>query len=376
MKKIYITSLHMRHGGVEMAITLLANALDKMGYRVEILCTYHLGEPVYRLNEGVQIKYLTDVHPNREEFKAAVKSKNPIKILKEAVYSLQVLWLKRRSLIKEFKKIESGTIISTRNEHSVLLSHYGKPGVKKIAQLHHDHKFDKNLMRDFKKNYGDIDYFVLLTDLLKEEIEQMLQENLHTKCVAIPNFLDQNIEQPHLKRERQVITVGRLHSVKGFDRLIQMWREVDFSEPTVLKIVGDGEEREYLERLIKEYHLENKILMTGPLEHDQVMKEMKKSLCYVMTSYSEAFPFVLIEAMEQGLPAVAFDVRVGPRTIIENGKSGFLIPECEPQHFLEKVKLLVEDTVVRQQMSDAAVCRSEDFTETKVIQKWISILEA
>ena len=45
MEKIYITSLHLMHGGVEMAISLLGNALVKRGYDVEILCTYNLGEP-------------------------------------------------------------------------------------------------------------------------------------------------------------------------------------------------------------------------------------------------------------------------------------------------------------------------------------------
>ena len=72
MKKVYITSLHMMHGGVEMAITLLANALVEQGYAVEVLCIYNLGNPVYHLDERVKITYLTNVHPNKEEFKDAV----------------------------------------------------------------------------------------------------------------------------------------------------------------------------------------------------------------------------------------------------------------------------------------------------------------
>lgn len=67
-KKIYITCLHLNHGGVEMAITLLANALVKYNYEVEILCTYNFGSPVYPLNKEVKVRYLTDVLPNRESF--------------------------------------------------------------------------------------------------------------------------------------------------------------------------------------------------------------------------------------------------------------------------------------------------------------------
>ena len=76
MKKVYITSLHMMHGGVEMAITLLANALVKRNYNVEILCIYNLGEPVYKMDERVKITYLTNVHPNREELKKAIVEHN------------------------------------------------------------------------------------------------------------------------------------------------------------------------------------------------------------------------------------------------------------------------------------------------------------
>ena len=69
-KHIYITSLHLSHGGIEMAIALMSNAFVKKGYDVTILCVYNLGEPAYKFSEKVKIKYLTDVRPNKEEFKA------------------------------------------------------------------------------------------------------------------------------------------------------------------------------------------------------------------------------------------------------------------------------------------------------------------
>ena len=54
------------HGGVEMAITALSNALVRRGYEVEILCTYNLGTPAYPLDSRVQVRYLTQVRPNRK----------------------------------------------------------------------------------------------------------------------------------------------------------------------------------------------------------------------------------------------------------------------------------------------------------------------
>lgn len=375
MDKIYITSLHLLHGGVEMAITLLANALVSRNFEVEILCIYDLGKPAYQLDKRVRVSYLTDVHPNREEFYSAVRNKNVLSIIREGIYSVRVLYLKKIAMTKAIKKIKTGVVISTRNEHSVLLSHYGQKNVKKIAQLHHDHNFDKKLLRDFQEHYGNIDYFVLLTDLLRDEVKEIMKSNKHTKCVAIPNFLSNISRYKNNKRKRQVIAVGRLHEVKGFERLIKIWGQADIQKDIILKIVGDGEEKDHLVEVIREHKLEEKVILTGSLEHEQVIEEMQQSLFYVMTSFSEGFPFVLIEAMSCGLPVVAFDVRVGPAAIIEDGKSGYLVTESDGAGFIEKVKLLCDEPELREQMSINAVNRSRQFSEERVMAQWMEIIE-
>ena len=375
MDKVYITSLHLLHGGVEMAITLLANALVKRGFNVEILCIYNLGDPAYSIDKKVKITYLSDVHPNREEFYKAVKEKNVPLMIREGLYSVKVLYLKNKVMADAIKRIDKGVIISTRNEHSVLLSKYGRREVRKVAQLHHDHKFEKRLIRDFKKKYTNIDYFVLLTERLKDEVKTMMKENTHTKCVVIPNFLSDMSEVLHSERKRQVLAVGRLHSVHGFERLIKIWKRFDAKDETVLKIIGDGQEKESLQNLIDKYCLQEKVIMTGELSHEKVMEEMHRSICYVMTSYSEAFPFVLIEAMAGGLPVVAYDVRVGPAAIVQNGESGFLIPDGNEELFIDKLRILCQDDKLREQMSKNAVQRSREFSEDSVMKKWLEILK-
>lgn len=375
MGKVYITSLHLLHGGVEMAITLLANALVKRGFDVEILCIYNLGQPAYSVDEKVKVTYLSDLHPNREEFYRAVKTRNIPLIIREGVYSVKVLYWKKKVMADAIKRIEKGVIISTRNEHSILLSKYGRRGVEKVAQLHHDHKFEKRLIKDFRKKYTNIDYFVLLTDRLEDEVKVMMKDNTHTKCVVIPNFLADMDAVRNSQRKRQVLAVGRLHEVKGFERLIKIWKRFDAKDGTMLKIIGDGQEKESLQHLINKYCLQEKVIMTGELSHEKVMEEMCQSLCYVMTSYSEAFPFVLIEAMAGGLPVVAYDVRVGPAAIVQNGESGFLIPDGNEELFIDKLRILCQDDKLREQMSKNAVQRSREFSEDSVMKKWLEILK-
>lgn len=375
-KKIYITSLHMMHGGIEMAITLLANALVKRNYDVEILCTYNLGEPVYKLDDKVKITYLTDVRPNKKEIKEAIKEKKVIRLLKEGLSALNVLYQKKQTMKQAIQEITDGCIIATRNDHAVLLSQYGQSGVKKIAQLHHDHQFEKRIVHDFKTNYTNIDVFVLLTEWLKIEIEEIMKDNHHTKHVVIPNFLSDIESVEKRERENQVIAVGRMHEVKGFLRMLDVWKNTKTTEKFVLKIVGDGDEFEKVKQRIEELGLVNRVILTGALNHTNVMKEMQKSKAYLMTSYTEAFPFVLIEAMSSGLPIVAYDVRVGPRAMITENENGNLILDGDEEAFSKKLETILNNEAIFEKMSRSSLNKATCFTEDVVIKQWIEVLES
>jgi glycosyltransferase involved in cell wall biosynthesis len=171
------------------------------------------------------------------------------------------------------------------------------------------------------------------------------------------------------------VAVGRLHPVKGFLRLIRLWKHVYGRTGTVLKIIGGGEQQAELEREIIAQGLENAVILTGAMEHDDVLAEMRKSRIYAMTSFSEGLPFVVIEAMSQGLPAIAYDVRVGPRAIIEDEKNGFLIPEGDEMIFAQKATLVIADSDLWDRMSCAALKRAKDFTEDALMTKWEKLFD-
>lgn len=375
--KVYLTCLHLNHGGVEMAISLLSNALCKRGYDVEILCTYNFGEPAYYIDPRVNIRYLTTVLPNREQFHSAIKSKNPFAIIKEGVYALQVLYQKKRCLKRAFAKIKEGIIISTRNEDTVLLSKYGSPNVLKIAQLHHDHLFKPNLIEDFKHRYTNIDSFALLTDTLRDEIQEYMKPyNTTTKCVTIPNFLPFESEGILREKEKQVVAVGRLHTDKAFHRLLDAWALTQKVHPDwTLKIIGDGPLKQDLLTQAERLSITDSVLFTGALSHDEVMAEMSKSSIYAMTSISEAFPFVLLEAMYNYLPIVAYDVRVGPPALVKHAETGFLVPDNDAKAFSQALCQLMEQPQTMENFQKAAYNYVQNFSEDSVVSMWIQLFE-
>ncbi len=375
--KIYLTSLHMKHGGVEMVIASLANGFVQRGFDVEILCTYQLGEPAYPLDDRVKVSYLTNDSPNREAFAEAVQHKNPFGIIREGLRAIGILHRKKSTMKKAIKSIQDGTVISTRHEHSLLLSRYGAPQVKKIAQLHCDHQFDPKFIRGVQTGYQNIDYFVLLTSQTQKEVEGFLKGHVKPQCVTIPNFIDPPPNHLPTQKKHQVMAAGRLHPDKDFASLLRIWAKVAKSHPDwILKIAGEGLLEQSLKQQSRDLEIENQVCFTGPLPHDELLEEMAISSCYALTSVSESFGLVLVEAMSCKTPPVAFDVRVGPASILEDGKSGFLVPDRDEDVFAQRLCQLMDNAVLRDQMGQKAAKRAEDFYCDKVLDQWMHLLRS
>lgn len=377
MSDIYIFALHLSFGGIEKAITNMANIFVE-NYRVHLMVTYQMPDaPAYALDERVIVTYLTDVVPNRKEFEAAMKQKAPFKIIKEGCKSVAILRKKKQVLKQAIRNIQDGIIITTRNEDNMMLSQYGASSVYKIAQLHQDYQSDKNMVNDFQQHYANIDVFALLTDQLRDEVAEIMKANTHTKLVSIPNFLDSLPEPVSLAiKEPYMISVGRLHQVKGFERLIRMFETIHKQLPEYkLMIIGDGELQQELIDVTHRLHLEEAIIFTGRLNSEEIEHHNQHASIYAMTSYSEGLPFVLIEACSCMLPAVAFDVRVGPRSVIEDSVNGYLIPDQDEALFIETCVTLAKDREKREAMALAAYQRAQYYTKENVKAIWYQILK-
>lgn len=376
ISKVYITALHLNHGGVEMVIASIANAFVERGLEVEILTTYSYGKPAYDIDERVKITYLTDVRPNREEFSAAIRSKNPIAILREGLKAVKTLRLRKSTMVKAIKAIKEGAIISTRHDHNMWLSKYGNKNVLKIAQLHFDHKFDPQLVADFKANYSNIDYFTLLTDKVTGELKEIMDgHNVHTKCVTLPNFLNFEPVDRSVEKKNQVIAAGRLHPDKDFATMLRIWKKVcERVDGYVLKIAGQGELEGELKNLAKELKIDDKVCFMGGVPHGELLQEMHDSKAYLMTSVSEALPMVLLEAMYCETPPISFELRIGTGSIINDGVNGFVVAERIDDDYVEKLVYLLnlpQEEMAR--MRENCMARAMDFSKEKVVAMWFDL---
>lgn len=377
MKKIYITSLHLKHGGIEKMVCNLSNLFIEMNYSVEILCVYNFGEPVYHLDNEVKITYLIKKNPKkRNSLRNSIKKFNFKKVIYEFYNRYSEYYLYKKIILKNLKDVNDSIIISTRNEHTKLINTISKSNNKLIAQLHCDHTQFKGYSKDIKYNYSNIDYLLLLNDELRSEVEAILFDyNEKVQCLTVPNFVTDNEYKVDIKRKKQIISVGRLSQEKGFGRLLLIWKKfIVNNKDYILKIIGGGEEKESLIQLAQSLDISDSIVFTGYLSHDKVVEEIRKSKLYVMTSLHEAFPLVIIEALSQGTPVIAYDVRVGPRSIIKDGYNGFLVKDNDVEVFSRKLEFLLKEENVYNKMSKNSIISSTLYSEENLKDVWLKIL--
>lgn len=375
MKKITILALHLGYGGIENCISNLANSLVD-DYEVNIVSTYKLYEkPVFKLNDKIKIKYLmTDLKPNKQELKQSLKKLKLITFFKELKKSLKILKLKKNLMIEAIKNCDSDVIISTRDIHNNWLSKYGRDKTLKIGWEHNHHHNNKRYINKVTKSVLGLDYFVLVSkDLTKFYSEKLKDKKV--KCVYIPNSINFFPQEKAKLETENLISIGRLSHEKGYLDLIDIFKELHQKYPdSKLNIIGDGPDRKKIEKKIKDNKLEDYIILHGFQEKEYINKYLEKSSVYIMTSYTESFGLVLLEAFAYGIPCVAYSSAEGANEIISDNWDGYLIKDRDENKMIKRICELLSNRNRRLIMGANGIKKAQEFNTQKTKQKWIEII--
>lgn len=138
-----------------------------------------------------------------------------------------------------------------------------------------------------------------------------------------------------------ILAVGRLHPVKNYAFLVRACHLMKSRGLRFMcSIVGEGPERPYLEKLIRDLHLELEIRLHGQLTRHEVDQHYEKADLIVLTSHSEGIPLVLMEAMAGGKVVLAPAITGIPELVID-GRTGFLYQAGSLEDFVAQVELIV-----------------------------------
>jgi len=375
INKISILSLHLGHGGIEQANINLSNMLSKK-YNVELVSLYKtLDEIPYKYDNKINIKYLTNIKPNKDEFINAIKEKNVVHILKEGLKSIKILILKRYLIEKYIINSDSKYIISSRLEFNRELSLFGRDKTIKISQEHSHHNNDLKYINKLKNSLKNIDYFLPVSQELKDFYSNEFKSLTNLKVDYIRHCLDYYPEKPNKYNGKKLIFVGRFSKEKGLLDLIEVFKELNKKDKEYeLTLVGFGNQGDQIKQKIKEYKLSKKIILTGFLNKNDVHKIYSKSSLYIMTSTSEAFGLVLIEAMSFGIPCVAFDSASGSKEII-NSKNGIILKGRDIVEMANVINDIFNNRTLYDNMSKEARITSEKYKFEIIQKEWLQFIE-
>lgn len=190
-----------------------------------------------------------------------------------------------------------------------------------------------------------------------------LQTGLNTKIAVIGNPVRIVEAGSSESKENIVLMVSRLVRTKHVDRLIRMFERIGLPDWKLIIVGGDAQRQSLmsgLQSLVKELSLTDRVFLEGT--QSNVDSYYRKAKIFAFTSSSEGFPNVVGEALSAGLPVVSYDCVAGPSEMITDGENGFLVPVFDDQVFEQRLRILMEDEVLRKRMAKNARPSIERFS--------------
>ncbi len=338
-------------GGVQMVIAGLVEALRARGHRV----TEGMSEPVPR-NDGREWRCPLYLRPAGEETGRSRR---------------RIHW---PSLARAF----TGLI---RLRPQIVNVHFVTPSAFYFFLLRRIFRFrivlsvhGSDILRPLPSESADVARLLAQADAVTVVSEDLRDRVLSVPDVRpsrvhlIPNGVDCEFWTPAPSAEARgkpgrppsFVAIGRLQPVKGYDILLSAFARLREQVPEArLCLVGDGPQRDELERASRSLGLERAVEFAGALGKEAIRQRLWTADAFVMSSRSEGMPLALLEAMACGVPCVA--TRVGGVPGILEGR-GILVEPENPKALAEGMASILADPAVAPRLGARAQDGAQGFS--------------
>ena len=361
--KVLVLHGHLSMGGEERVLLNVLKNLVELDYDVDLLITWNHGENNLFENEipeKVNYKFLFDNYDGKS------------KIIKE-IYRIKAKTVYLKKVEKIIKEKKYDVVI----DYSSNLLKYNNFDIKVpvFAWIHFSLTFGEQLSADkiekYKKQYKKYDKILAICDTMKDEFVEILGiDKNKVELVYNPINLeiikekaeDINPEYENYLKEDYFLQVSRLTQQKQPEHLVDIYYKLkQRGIKEKLYFIGDGEKVELIKQKIKEYNLENDVILLGQIENPYPF--FKNAKLFVHTGRYEGLPTVLLESLAFGTPVVAYDCPTGPKDILgKNSKYGALIPLNDKDTFVEKVYELMNNNEKYENYKNQSLIRANDFS--------------
>jgi glycosyltransferase involved in cell wall biosynthesis len=357
MKIVYLMDQCYLHGGAEKILTLKINALIE-NYKHEVILVtteQKSNNIIYPLNKSCRLVDLA-INYNRE--KSYFQTVNLFKAIKH--------YFKLNAFLKNSNP---DCIISVSNSPDQYFVPFLVKNIPIIKEFH-----SSGINSEQPKSFFEKCKHRLFLLLNRYSIKVVLNEDEKKyypfeSIVVIPNFISiQNIDTT--PKENIIIAAGRIAQVKQFDDLISAWSMIaDEVQNWEIHIYGEGNEvlTQKLQNQISQLQVP-RIELKGAT--NQLHKKMLGASIYAMTSATECFPMVLLEAQAAGMAVISYDCPNGPRNIITHNKNVILVKDQNIKEFAVELKKLIQNTTKQKELQIQAQQNINQFSEDAVMKMW------
>lgn len=371
---MFILQRYPGFGGIEeVTHTLTENFIQNYGHNITIFSTSRQDCPSQNINHPNYKLVTTDLKGNSLKiyFNTLISKKCPDILIYQDSYIPEEFLLENipeniKIIVCEHNTpdcLETGLKFVTKSLSPInpaniirkFLLPWRMRRLRTTQRLHHQHLFDL------------ADKYILLSDKFRPILKSLYGIE-GDKIISIPNPIDIKNGTEWRQKEDIVLFVARLTSQKGLRHLVKIWEQIQDKCHWRLQIVGDGEERPWLETQIIRRNLKRVELFGF---HANVDKFYNRAKVHFMTSVYEGLGLTNLEAASMGVIPFVFNSFASASDLIQNGANGFLIKpfdtEAYAKTFLDFVNLPEQDKI---KMSQDAARSIERFSSQKTCRKW------
>lgn len=359
--KIAIFLMDLGGGGAERVMVNLARGFLDRGMDVDLVLVKAEGPYLSQLSPTINVVALNcdRLLGSLPALITYLRKERP-SVLMSALEdtNLVALWARKLSNVSTQVVVTVHNNLSREAKNSTKLKRKLTPQLVKIFYPWADKivAVSKGVANDLiKMGLPSQKVFAIYNPIVTTELKEKLKEQL-----AHPWFL---LGQPPV-----IIGVGRLTKQKDFSSLIHAFALVRKQKIARLLILGDGEEREALESLVKKLELTNDVDLMNFVSNPYVY--MARSSILVLTSAWEGFGNVLVEAMAAGTPVVSTSCESGPTEILAEGKYGKLVNVGD----VDSMASAILDTLNHPPITDSLKKRADEFTLEKSVACYLKLM--
>jgi len=193
----------------------------------------------------------------------------------------------------------------------------------------------------------------------------------HGHLIDFSNF---NVTKCLDERRNLIGFIGRFSEEKGIINLVRAIPKILSNRKDItFMLIGEGELSDKINFLIKEYGVEEKVLVYNWVPHQELPKYLNEFKLLVVPSYSEGLPNVIIEAMACGTPVLATSVGAIPE-IIKNGITGFILKDNSENCISENILKIIEDHTLKNVSVNAYIFIKNIFSFEKILPIYNDIM--